>query len=111
MVFYLSLLSGDEQKTFVDWAEETLSKRTQAVQERLRPALRGLAFAVAGGTLDPAGMTVSGDGRRFLGWTTERHWLLGPDTRPRIAQSTPPSNGPLDAATDLAKAKPWWKVW
>jgi hypothetical protein len=111
MVFYLSLLSGDEQKTFVDWAQETLSKRTQAVQERLRPALRGLAFAVAGGTLDPAGMTVSGDGRRFLGWTTERHWLLGPDTRPRISQSTPPSTGPLDAATDLAKAKPWWKVW
>ena len=45
--------------------------------ERFRPAMQGLAVAAAGGSLTDAEQRRRADGaRRFLGWTTEGHWLL-----------------------------------
>jgi hypothetical protein len=37
--------------------------------------LDGLGHVLAGGTFDDAG--VGGNGRRLLGWTVGRHWMLG----------------------------------
>ncbi|MCP3140354.1 hypothetical protein [Pyxidicoccus xibeiensis] len=73
MVFFLSLLPEEAQRTFVGWAEDALSKRRARLPQRLGGALAGLRHAVEGGrwTDAPAGA------RCFLGWTVERHWVLG----------------------------------
>ncbi|MGW0606079.1 hypothetical protein [Streptomyces sp. NPDC002640] len=47
------------------------------VTERLRPAVRGLVAAAAGGEAEADG------GRRFLGWSVGRHWLLDDATGAR----------------------------
>ena len=41
---------------------------------RLTPAVVGLAHVTAGGTLGSD--VTSGTGRRFLGWSADRHWML-----------------------------------
>jgi hypothetical protein len=43
------------------------------------PALRGLELVACGGVFDTNGIGgKNGEARRFLGWNTERHWVLGP---------------------------------
>lgn len=74
MLFFLTL-STTAADDFVAWAEEHLSKRPAAFQARFAPALSGLRAVVHGGEFDTQGLTHEG-GRRFLGWTTGRHWLL-----------------------------------
>lgn len=67
MVFFLALLPADEVDRFLAWAGEQRPGR-------LAPALEGLRRAARG---EPAEAAV-GSARRFLGWTTGRHWLLTP---------------------------------
>ena len=41
----------------------------------------GLAHVIAGGRFDADGRAPGpGGGRRFLGWTVGRHWILDPAT-------------------------------
>ncbi len=61
------------------WAHNHLQQRP-AFQERFRPALQGLVLAAAGASLTHEEQGDRPDrARRFVGWTTEGHWLL---TRP-----------------------------
>ncbi len=51
--------------------------------QQLRPVIHGLDHVLAGGRFDPAGIAVTGTGRRLLGWSVGEHWLLGTSTDPR----------------------------
>ena len=73
MIFFLSLLSPVEIEEFLAWAELHFEEQREDFRTRFRPALNGLKFAAAGGSLDAAN---GRDVRRFLGWTNSRHWLL-----------------------------------
>lgn len=75
MVFFLSLLPPAEAESFLRSAREHLSGHEPAFQARFAPALRGLERAAAGLPADdePSGA------RRFLGWSTTRHWLMEPE--------------------------------
>ncbi len=45
--------------------------------ERFRPAMQGLALAATGGSRSDAEQRGRPDGaHRFVGWTTQSHWLL-----------------------------------
>lgn len=74
MIFFLSFLSEKDQLSFVLWAESHLQNQTESFRTRFRPALRGLALAVEGKSLGN-GTTQDLNARRFLGWSTETHWL------------------------------------
>ena len=71
MVFYLSFVGVRERKEFVVWAEEHLSGQRPDFHDRFSSVLAGLKDAVSG---RPVGD--GSQGRRFLGWSKERHWLL-----------------------------------
>jgi hypothetical protein len=74
MVFWLSLLPAEEQRTFVGWARDQLGAAPRA--GRLAPAVVGLAEAAQGRTPE-----LPPQARRLLGWTTGRHWLLEPEAK------------------------------
>jgi hypothetical protein len=79
MIFYLSQTSKDRIEMFQHWADAYLGKQTPIFQARFKPALQGLAMAAQGFSLPPeqqACEEAGGGARRFLGWTTEKHWLL-----------------------------------
>jgi hypothetical protein len=71
-VIFFVTLSGSP---FVAYAEERLAAQPAHVRDRLAPVIAGLAHISDGGEFDRNGE--GGSGRRFLGWTTERHWMLG----------------------------------
>jgi hypothetical protein len=73
MVFFLSLSPASEVDQFLAWADEHLSRQRTDFQTRFRPAVEGLRRAAAGMSPED-GISA----RRFVGWTKERHWLLGP---------------------------------
>jgi hypothetical protein len=76
MVFFLSLLSDDDQSSFIRWAGEQLGDQPAAFRARFAPAVVGLRAASEDGIAPPKG---PGDaGAKFLGWTKERHWLMPP---------------------------------
>lgn len=75
MIFFLSLLSRQQGGDFLFWAEAYLHQQPTAFQHRFRPAVRGLVLAAAGCSLDDEAAQQLG-GRRFLGWSKQRHWLL-----------------------------------
>jgi hypothetical protein len=70
LVFFLSFVDEPTQRAFVGWARGELGK-----VPRLAPAVRGLAHVVDGGAFAADGTGPDG-ARRFLGWSTERHWLM-----------------------------------
>jgi hypothetical protein len=72
---FLSLADEADRAGFPAWASTAVGPTPAHVQARLRPVLDGLAHVLAGGTFDDAG--VGGNGRRLLGWTVGRHWMLG----------------------------------
>jgi hypothetical protein len=78
MLFFVSLAPSDDLDGFVAWTREHLAKQGPAFRERFAPAVCGLEHVAAGGRFDNQGLarTPRGEGRRFLGWTTERHWLM-----------------------------------
>ncbi|MBC7806339.1 MAG: hypothetical protein H7145_09325 [Akkermansiaceae bacterium] len=80
MVFFLSLESEEDARAFLPWAMEHLGEQPEAFRERFGPVLSGLDSAIRGlpitGDDDASSIGVSVSARRFLGWTTEKHWLL-----------------------------------
>jgi threonine/homoserine/homoserine lactone efflux protein len=74
MVFFLARQQSPAQREFVEWANDRLASRTPQVLAKIRPAVDGLNHVVAGGTFDAAGL--GGIGRRLLGWSIDRHWML-----------------------------------
>lgn len=80
MIFYLSLAGDAETSTFINWADALLAAQKQAFQTAFEPAMEGLRKSARGESLDSTDEMLTHTGaRRFLGWTTERHWLLRPE--------------------------------
>lgn len=67
-IFFLSFCDPATQRATIDWL------RPQLHGTRLAPALDGLAAIVAGERFDRHGKVHSG--RRWLGWSTGKHWAL-----------------------------------
>jgi hypothetical protein len=76
MIFYLSMANEHETPLFLDWAGEHLAKQREDFRDRFAPAITGLSTAAGGTRLVGNGVDPVTGGRRFLGWTLERHWLL-----------------------------------
>jgi hypothetical protein len=75
MVFFTALLPRAEIDEFIEWCDIRLGKQPEEFRIRFRPALDRLVWASEPG----------GDARRhradapagaFLGWSTDRHWLM-----------------------------------
>jgi hypothetical protein len=75
MIFFLALLPSDRVETFLSWAMDHLGKQSASFQNRFRPAMEGLVLAARGSAL-LSGQDERIGARRFLGWTTEHHWLV-----------------------------------
>ncbi|MGW7535880.1 hypothetical protein [Amycolatopsis sp. NPDC054798] len=73
-LFFLSFCDPDTQRATVSRLAEQVARTGLA--ERFAPAVTGLAQVVEGGRFTPEGRTADGTGRRFLGWSTDRHWCL-----------------------------------
>ncbi len=78
MVFYLSFLEPEQVVGFMADANALHAKGGKGLAQRLVAALDGLACIVDGGKFDETGRSPGG-GRRFLGWTVGRHWVLDPN--------------------------------
>jgi hypothetical protein len=81
IVFYLSLLQskGISIEPCLLFMEEHLAKLSERasqkdINNRLAPILIGLRDVSAGQSFDSSGGTAGG-GRRFLGWSSGKHWL------------------------------------
>ncbi len=79
MIFFLALLSESAVADFLLWADDHLTKQSEAFRNRFRPALRGLVLAINGSSPDSDSGGKS-DNCRFIGWSKTRHWLL-PDSQ------------------------------
>jgi hypothetical protein len=79
MIFFLSLLPHRDVVDFLLWAEKYLETQPREFCDRFRPAMKGLALASEGVSLDSKAGRRTG-ARRFLGWSKEKHWLMV-DTR------------------------------
>ncbi|MGW1612928.1 hypothetical protein ACWCQZ_26555 [Streptomyces sp. NPDC002285] len=75
MLFALSLCPPDELRRFLAALDEQTARHPAHVRSRLAPALTGLALVADGGSFDTDGTANEGRARRFLGWSTERHWM------------------------------------
>ncbi|TKJ75033.1 hypothetical protein PspCFBP13508_02925 [Pseudomonas sp. CFBP13508] len=75
MVFYLAMLDEAEMQFALERIEAHFAIQPRAFRERFLPAIRGLRVAASGAPLTGARQASEG-ARVFLGWTTERHWLL-----------------------------------
>ncbi|UKD57487.1 hypothetical protein L3Q65_12420 [Amycolatopsis sp. FU40] len=73
-LFFLSFCDEDAQRATVRRLAEQMARAGLA--ERFAPAVNGLAHVVEGGRFTADGRTDDGAGRRFLGWTTGKHWCL-----------------------------------
>jgi hypothetical protein len=77
MIFFLAVAPAGTVESFLSSAGGWLRAEKPDFQARFRPALEGLTRAARG---LPAEATPTEDNpagaRRFLGWTTEKHWLL-----------------------------------
>ena len=88
-IYFLSLCPPPVQAQ----ALARLRGRVQAAgdddfQARFQPVTDGLAHVIAGGRFDTDGSAPDpGDGRRFLGWTAGRHWILDPATPSHTTRS------------------------
>ena len=74
MIFYLSLVDQSTRTSFFDWCAEHMTTQTDEFQLRFAPAMQGLVAIAGGAQFDVDGRHSSG-GRRFLGWSVDRHWL------------------------------------
>ncbi|WP_229899925.1 hypothetical protein [Streptomyces hiroshimensis] len=75
MLFHLSLCAADERAAVLAALDGETARHPSHVADRLAPALAGLRLVAAGGSFEADGTAEGGAARRFLGWTTERHWL------------------------------------
>ncbi|MEU5806017.1 hypothetical protein [Streptomyces sp. NPDC047718] len=75
MLFHLSLCTPDRQAAFVEWAAAEAARRPWHTAARLGPAVAGLRMVAAGGAFGADGTAHGGLARRFLGWSTDGHWM------------------------------------
>jgi hypothetical protein len=75
MIFYLSFISKEQLNEFLSWAETHLRAQREPFQSRFRPAFIGLILAAQGISLDDPSAQSQG-AQRFLGWSTQKHWLF-----------------------------------
>lgn len=75
MVFFVSKDDGDVDH-FLEWVSERLRKEPAEFQRRFAPAVAGLAQAAGRRQQFDVGVAVQPV--TFLGWTSQRHWLLPP---------------------------------
>lgn len=75
MVFYLSMLDGERVRSALDSLESHFAAQSSEFRERFLPAMVGLRVAVNGHRLTLSRQEHEG-AKVFLGWTTERHWLM-----------------------------------
>lgn len=76
MMFYLSLLDQSEINAFLDWSAAHLEGQRDEFRRRFAPVTQGLVVVAGGDHFDPDGYHAPSGGRRFLGWSVGRHWLL-----------------------------------
>jgi hypothetical protein len=76
MVLFLALSDPSEVASFVPWARRHLDGSRELTRQRLGPALAGLEVIVEGGRFDADGAHPPTGGRRFLGWSVGKHWML-----------------------------------
>jgi hypothetical protein len=76
MIFFLSLANEDGLPPFLDWTNEYLAKQREDFRSRFAPVIDGLRLVAERGQFDAAGRNRASGGRRFVGWTLRRHWLL-----------------------------------
>ena len=81
MVFFLSLLDSSEIRSFIQWTRAEAVRQKSTGAEQLELAVAGLELVVNGGSIDQLDAEGAFQARRFLGWTTGRHWLLGPEQK------------------------------
>lgn len=70
MLFFLSFVPEEGQQEFLLWAERVLSEQDSGFQARFAPAFLRLKWCIS-----PEQHRLLG-GRPFLGWSSEKHWLL-----------------------------------
>ena len=75
MMFYLSMLDGELLRAALDSVESHFAAQSSEFRERFLPAMIGLRVAATGHRLTLSRQKDEG-ARVFLGWTTERHWLM-----------------------------------
>ncbi|KUN58274.1 hypothetical protein AQJ46_43535 [Streptomyces canus] len=75
MVFFLSLCPPEEQRRFIVGLGAETARHPSHVEPRLAPALTGLALVAEGGTFGGDGTADACRSRRFLGWSTDGHWM------------------------------------
>lgn len=86
LIFFLALCTPAEQTRLLAGLDEETARHPAHVAARLAPALAGLQLVAAGGSFADDGTALGGRARRFLGWSTEKHWLRRlPTTREQAA--------------------------
>ncbi|MFE9171698.1 hypothetical protein ACFYNZ_19665 [Streptomyces kebangsaanensis] len=75
MVFHPSLCPPEEQRRVIAGLDEETARRPAHVVTRLAPALAGLALVSGGAAFGGDGTADGGRARRFLGWSTDGHWM------------------------------------
>ncbi len=78
----LYLLSYCDEQSQEAAVRRLLHATTTRPGRQLRPVAEGLAHVHAGGRFTAAGIADGGTGRRLLGWSVGRHWLLEPAPGP-----------------------------
>ena len=87
MIFFLSLAGAPDREDFLRRLPETTLTAGTVAHAALRPAVAGLVHTHAGGQAN------TGAGRRFLGWTSHRHWLLDEVAEPAHTATSPRQPG------------------
>ena len=75
-IFFLSFVEAADQRRAVDELKTLAADQPQDWQDRFAPVIAGLDQILAGSRFDGHGRV--GNGRRYLGWSVGRHWLLPP---------------------------------
>lgn len=73
-IFFVTRMNADDADQFVTWAQTKASEQPTHVVAVIDPVLGGLRDVIGGATFDQTGS--SENGRRLLGWTLGRHWVL-----------------------------------
>jgi hypothetical protein len=76
MVFYLALLETAELSAFLEWSAAHMQTQSGELRQRFEPVVAGLRAVLAGERFGADGIHAASGGRRFLGWSVGRHWLL-----------------------------------
>jgi hypothetical protein len=78
MVFFLSMSEPSDVDSFMTWSATHLANQPLEFQQRFAPVFAGLHAVIDGDEFDATGLHPASGGRRFLGWSVGRHWLLNP---------------------------------